>query len=75
VHAAASEIWRTHCSNHDEIQLIRVFAKSEDLWTNRIAIVSSFALVKQNNLQLATELGEDFLNHSGCPGNPASGWM
>jgi 3-methyladenine DNA glycosylase AlkD len=38
-------------------------AKSDSLWENRIAVVSSFAFIKGGKLRLIIDLCKHFLNH------------
>jgi 3-methyladenine DNA glycosylase AlkD len=50
-------------------------AKSKNLWGNRIAMVSSFAFIKNNTLQPTIDLCEYFLNDRHRLIHRACGWM
>ncbi len=50
-------------------------SKSGKLWSERIAIVSTFAFIKNNDLDLIFYFGEYFLNHKHDLIHKALGWM
>ncbi|MDR1663216.1 MAG: DNA alkylation repair protein [Endomicrobium sp.] len=51
------------------------FAKSGNLWKERIAMISTFYFIKQNRFDETLELVEIFLNHKHYLIHKASGWM
>ncbi len=60
--------------NHKNDQILE-FANSDDLWENRIAIVSSWAFIKKNYFQLTFDLCEHFMQHEHHLIHKACGWM
>jgi len=75
VDVAAYKICGTYCLNYNDVNLIWELAKSENLWPNRIAIVSSFAFIENNKLQLALDMCEEFLNHRRHLIHKVCGWI
>lgn len=51
------------------------FAKSENLWTRRIAIISTFAFIKQNLFEDTLKICEILLNDKQDLIHKATGWM
>lgn len=50
-------------------------AKSEHLWSERIAVLSTFYFIKNNDYQMTLELAEHFLPHKHDLMHKATGWM
>ncbi|MDR2776773.1 MAG: DNA alkylation repair protein [Puniceicoccales bacterium] len=75
VDVAAYKICGTYCQKNDGTDIIWKLAQSDNLWENRIAIVSSFAFIKNNQLQLTMDLCKHFLNHPHHLIHKACGWM
>lgn len=68
------ELARTASAGGDRSILIKL-SKSGKLWSERIAIVSTFAFIKNNDLDLIFQFGEYFLNHNHDLIHKALGWM
>jgi 3-methyladenine DNA glycosylase AlkD len=51
------------------------FAKTDHLWTQRIAILSTFAFIRNNEYKDALEISEMLLNHQHDLIHKAVGWM
>jgi len=51
------------------------FSESDNLWHRRIAVVGSFALIKENRFELTLQLAEKFLYDPEDLIHKASGWM
>jgi 3-methyladenine DNA glycosylase AlkD len=51
------------------------FAKSKNLWKERIAMLSTFYFIRQNRFNETLQLAEVFLNHKHDLMHKASGWM
>lgn len=60
-------------TNDDSI--IRNLADSNHLWSERIAIVSQWSILRQGKFDLLIELCEKFLNHKHDLMHKAVGWM
>jgi 3-methyladenine DNA glycosylase AlkD len=75
VDVAAYKICGTDCLNRSNTDIIWELAKSKNLWENRIAIVSSFAFIRNHQLQLTVDLCEHFLNHGHHLIHKACGWI
>lgn len=61
--------------DNKDFDTIWKLAKSNDLWENRIAIVSSWHFIKKNSFDLTLKLCEHFLAHEHHLIHKASGWM
>ncbi|MDR1173722.1 MAG: DNA alkylation repair protein [Puniceicoccales bacterium] len=75
VDVSAYRICGAYCQKNNGTDIIWKLAKSDNLWENRIAMVSSFAFIKNGNLQLTIDLCEHFLNHPHHLMHKACGWM
>lgn len=51
------------------------FAKSRHLWTQRIAIVSTYAFIRENQFEETLQISEIFLSHKHDLIHKATGWM
>lgn len=58
-----------------DTQMILKLSKSKRHWDRRIAIVSSFAFIRKNQLDLLYTLAEAFLNQQEDLMHKATGWM
>ncbi|MBP9803009.1 MAG: DNA alkylation repair protein [Candidatus Pacebacteria bacterium] len=65
---------RNASAGGDRSILIKL-SQSRKLWSERIAIVSTFAFIKNNDLDLIFYFGEYFLNHKHDLIHKALGWM
>lgn len=63
------------CARMGSVDCIWELAKSNDLWENRISIVSSWAFVKRKDVTLTIELCKHFMNHKHHLIHKACGWM
>ncbi|MDR2603360.1 MAG: DNA alkylation repair protein [Puniceicoccales bacterium] len=75
VDVAAYRILGAYCQKNDGADIIWKLAKSDNLWENRIAIVASFAFIRNGKLQLTIDLCEHFLKHPHHLIHKACGWM
>ncbi|MCE2595937.1 DNA alkylation repair protein [Motilimonas cestriensis] len=58
-----------------DTQLLWTMANSEQLWSQRIAVMSSFAFIKQGRYQLTLDLAAHLLQHPHDLMHKAIGWM
>ncbi len=58
-----------------EVDQLWQFANSDNLWLQRIAIMSSFAFIRAGRFDLTLELAEHLLNHPHDLIHKAVGWM
>ena len=58
-----------------EKTVLKKLAKSNYLWANRIAIVSTIYYIKKGDFNLTLELAKDFINHKHHLIHKATGWM
>ncbi|MDR2778794.1 MAG: DNA alkylation repair protein [Puniceicoccales bacterium] len=75
VDVAAHRICGAYCQKNNGTDIIWKLAKSDNLWENRIAVVSSLAFIRNGELQLTIDLCEHFLNHPHHLIHKACGWM
>lgn len=59
----------------NDASIIRNLANSNHLWSERIAIVSQWSILRQGKFDLLIELCEKFLNHKHDLIHKAAGWM
>lgn len=59
----------------EQREILRRLADADDLWRNRIAMVSTLALIRNGQFDEAVELVEKFLNHPHDLMHKAAGWM
>ncbi|MDR1104028.1 MAG: DNA alkylation repair protein [Endomicrobium sp.] len=68
-----------HISGHywynNKLDKFWKFAKSGNLWKERIAMLSTFYFIRQNRFNETLKLAEVFLNHKHDLMHKASGWM
>jgi 3-methyladenine DNA glycosylase AlkD len=50
-------------------------AESEDLWEHRIAILATFAFIRENHFETTLQIAEKFLKHEHDLIHKATGWM
>ncbi|MDR1891111.1 MAG: DNA alkylation repair protein [Puniceicoccales bacterium] len=75
VDVSAHKICGAYCLKNDDTDIIWKLAKSDNLWENRIAVVSSFAFIKDGKLQLTVDLCKHFFGHPHHLIHKACGWM
>ena len=56
-------------------RILYQFAKSKNLWKNRIAILSTLAFIRKNELDDLLKLAEIFIHHPHDLLHKATGWM
>lgn len=56
-------------------KILRKMAKSKHLWTERVAIVSTYAFIRKGQLQDTFEIAEILLSHPHDLLHKATGWM
>lgn len=64
-----------YCHLVDDYSRIYELAEVEHLWSNRIAVVSNWYLVKQGEYKVILNLAEKFLHHKHDLMQKAVGWM
>jgi 3-methyladenine DNA glycosylase AlkD len=75
VDVSAHKICGAYCLKNDDMDIIWQLAKSDNLWENRIAVVSSFVFIKDGKGQLTIDLCKHFLDHRHHLTHNACGWM
>lgn len=60
---------------HNDDSLIINLSEADNLWKNRISIVSTFAYIKNFKFILTLNLSEKFINHNHHLIHKACGWM
>ncbi|MDR1433206.1 MAG: DNA alkylation repair protein [Puniceicoccales bacterium] len=75
VDMSTDKICGAYCLANNREDIIWELAKSDNLWENRMAIVASFAFIRDNKLQLTMDLCDHFLNHKHHLIHKACGWM
>lgn len=61
--------------NQKEKTILLKLAKSKNLWEQRIAIVSTYALIRKGELDFTFKISKMFLGHDHDLIHKASGWM
>lgn len=74
VDSSASQILGSYLLTHPRGMLMR-FAKSPHLWTQRIAIVSTYAFIRADQFEETLNIAEIFLSHKHDLIHKATGWM
>ncbi|GGF09194.1 3-methyladenine DNA glycosylase AlkD [Chishuiella changwenlii] len=64
-----------YCFHENEEQILYNLASSDDLWEKRIAIVSTMYFIRQQSLEIVTEMVLRNMNHSHDLMHKANGWM
>lgn len=64
-----------HAYENKNVSDIRKLASSNHLWSERIAVVSQYYLIKRGDFSLILELSEGFLTHKHDLMHKAVGWM
>lgn len=75
VDISSYNILGAYLKNKGDRSILIKLSKSGKLWSERIAIVSTFAFIKNNDLDLIFYFGEYFLNHKHDLIHKALGWM
>lgn len=60
---------------HCDPSILKTLAQSDDLWTQRIAIVSTFAFIRAGDTQPTMDIATILLHHSHDLIHKATGWM
>jgi 3-methyladenine DNA glycosylase AlkD len=74
VDSSAPIVLGTWLQNRDR-RILYQFAKSKNLWKNRIAILSTLAFIRKNELDDLLKLAEIFIHHPHDLLHKATGWM
>ena len=74
VDVTCSHIIGKHLMDKDRL-ILYTWAKSEDLWTKRIAIVSTHCFIRKNDLQETFKIAEILINDDHDLIHKAVGWM
>ena len=64
-----------YCFHENEEQILYNLASSDDLWEKRIAIVSTMYFIRQQSLEIVTEMVLRNMNHPHDLMHKANGWM
>lgn len=76
VDSSAAQILGRHLLEHEEdIGILKRFATSADLWQQRIAIVSTHAFIRANDLTHTFLIAETLMGHKHDLIHKAVGWM
>jgi 3-methyladenine DNA glycosylase AlkD len=75
VDVSSYNILGAYLKDRSDRSILIKLSKSGKLWSERIAIVSTFAFIKNNDLDLIFSFGEYFLNHKHDLIHKALGWM
>jgi len=75
VDVSSYNILGTFLKDKDDRNILIKLSKSKKLWSERIAIVSTFAFIRNNDLDLIFYFGEYFLYHKHDLIHKALGWM
>jgi 3-methyladenine DNA glycosylase AlkD len=75
VDVSAHKICGAYCLQSGNSDVIWCLAKSDNLWENRIAMVSTLSFIKSGNLALTIDLCKHFLSHRHHLMHKACGWM
>lgn len=74
VDSSAHQILGSHLLTRPR-SILKTFARSKHLWTQRIAIVSTYAFIRANQFDDTLKISEIFLTHKHDLIHKASGWM
>lgn len=74
VDSSAPIILGTWLQNRDR-RILYQFARSKNVWKNRIAILSTLAFIRKNELDDLLKLAEIFIHHPHDLLHKATGWM
>lgn len=75
VDVSASNILGAYLKDKDDRSILIKLSKSKKLWNERIAIISTFAFIRNNDLDLIFHFGEYFLDHKHDLIHKSLGWM
>ena len=75
VDVSASNILGANLKDKKDRSILIKLSKSKKLWSERIAIISTFAFIRNNDLDLIFHFGEYFLYHKHDLIHKAVGWM
>lgn len=75
VDVSSYNILGAYLEDKENRNILIKLSKSKKLWHERIAIVSTFAFIRNNDLDLIFHFGEYFLNHKHDLIHKALGWM
>ena len=75
VDLSAPYILGTHLLNHHSPTMLDTLAASDNLWRQRIAIVATLTLIRNNRFDDTLHLAEHYLTHTHPLMHKATGWM
>ncbi|MFA7285878.1 MAG: DNA alkylation repair protein [Candidatus Paceibacterota bacterium] len=75
VDVSASNILGAYLKDKEDRNILIKLSKSGKLWSERVAIISTFAVIKNNDFDLIFYFGEYFLNHKHDLIHKSLGWM
>lgn len=75
VDTSAYKLLGQHCILTQNLDPIIKLSKSKKHWDKRISIVSTYALIKQNQLDLTYQIAQQFLTETEDLMHKATGWM
>ncbi len=75
VDVSSYNILGAYFKDKEDRSILIKLSKSKKLWSERIAIISTFAFIRNNDLELIFHFGEYFLNHKHDLIHKAVGWM
>lgn len=75
VDVSCYKILGSYCFNNKKNDILYNLSRSNNLWEERISIVSTMYYIKKNNFDITLELCKFFINHKHHLIHKACGWM